>query len=344
MRLRDATIDPLNSKYTLGVSVSRENSRRNRYCDIMPYERNRVKLDVMNKSNDYINASYVKLNLFPENPSKYYIATQGPTKNTYKQFWQMVYDKCPLGPDVVIVMVTPLVEQGREKCFKYWPSVSSSSSSSTPNSTIDIPREQVVQYGDDEEKARSEFKHELKLEFIDEQQYEEEKGKGSNHLYTRLKLTDVETNNYKIVHHLYFDKWADMSSPTSIENILTLIKHCDELNAQYRNPIISHCSAGVGRTGTFVALDYIYTRVPRKETGVETEDPESQKEQENHRGSDNNNSQLESKTQDQQQQQQQQRGKDVIQNVVLKLRSQRIKMVQTFDQYVFLYKAVKSFL
>ena len=48
-----------------------------------------------------------------------YIATQGPLPGTCGDFWQMVWEQgCSL-----IVMVTPLVERDRIKCFKYWPNL-----------------------------------------------------------------------------------------------------------------------------------------------------------------------------------------------------------------------------
>lgn len=47
-----------------------------------------------------------------------YIATQGPLPNTVTDFWQMVLES----QSTLVVMLTTVVERGRVKCHKYWPS------------------------------------------------------------------------------------------------------------------------------------------------------------------------------------------------------------------------------
>lgn len=296
-RLRDATLNTDHSKWSLGVSVSARNDYRNRYVNIMPYEKNRVKLNVI-QGNDYINASYVKIEVPGQSlKSGKYIATQGPTNNTWAQFWQMSYHECRQD-NIVIVMVTPLEEHGRSKCFPYWPRGTSS------GDTIKIsPKVQSTKGTND----ISEFPSDLCVEF-----------KGSekiNNCYTLTTLTLRPLSGegpVKTVHHFYFDLWRDMSKPDQVLPIMQLCRHSHSLNPK-GNPIIVHCSAGVGRSGTFIALDHLihdtadfklssstggYTMIPVKNY--------------HH---------------------------DLIEQIVLQLRSQRLKMVQLIDQYLFIYHA-----
>ena len=301
-RLREATNGTKHSKWSLGVSITEQNDYRNRYVNIMPYERNRVKLPVV-KGNDYINGSYVKIDVEGQSTVEgHYIATQGPTKYTWQQFWQMSYHECK-NNDIVIVMVTPLVERGREKCFPYW-----------PQGTADdvariIPKIQSPGGPDD----TSVFKSELKLSYTDSTRYDD------NYTLTTMTLEpkDDSVGPKKRVHHFYFDQWRDMSKPEEIIPIMNLSRHSHNLNIT-GNPIIVHCSAGVGRSGTFIALDHLLHdtldfkvhKHDEKSGGVQILKPVA-----NYK-------------------------KDLIEQIVSQLRSQRMKMVQLKDQYVFIYHAV----
>uniref|UniRef100_A0A8D1DQI6 Tyrosine-protein phosphatase domain-containing protein n=1 Tax=Sus scrofa TaxID=9823 RepID=A0A8D1DQI6_PIG len=97
------------------------NIKKNRHPDFLPYDHARIKLKVESSPSrsDYINASPI-IEHDPRMPA--YIATQGPLSHTIADFWQMVWESgC-----TVIVMLTPLVEDGVKQCDRYWPDEGSS--------------------------------------------------------------------------------------------------------------------------------------------------------------------------------------------------------------------------
>lgn len=296
-RLRDATMDTAHSRWSLGVSVLPQNDARNRYVNIMPYERNRVKLKVV-QGNDYINASYVKVQIPGQSLSPgRYIATQGPTENTWGQFWQMCYHECP-GPDIVIVMVTPLEEHGRQKCYPYWPRGTKNGDKIKVASKLQMP-------GGPE--GFSEFADDICVEYRDSSRIQ------NSYVLTTLKLKPLSGKGpTKTVHHFYFDLWRDMSKPDQVVPIMELCKHSHSLNPKV-NPIVVHCSAGVGRSGTFIALDHLMNDTADFKVGLATMDhaitPVVHYDH------------------------------DLVEQIVLQLRTQRLKMVQMIDQYLFIYHA-----
>ncbi|XP_059677313.1 tyrosine-protein phosphatase non-receptor type 20 [Gavia stellata] len=89
-----------------------ENQDKNRYQDVLPYDKTRVPLG---EKNDYINASYIRMKVGEE--EHFYIITQGPLPSTMADFWQMVWEN----ESDVIAMMTREVELGQVKCHRYWP-------------------------------------------------------------------------------------------------------------------------------------------------------------------------------------------------------------------------------
>ncbi|KAA3677862.1 uncharacterized protein DEA37_0007772, partial [Paragonimus westermani] len=105
-----------------------KNANLNRYPDILPYDQTRVLLKAPTSNNPerYINASFVyKLQpcrdrLCPPELDRSctpFIASQAPIKNTIDDFWQMIWEQNVH----IIVMLTKLNEDGKEKCVRYWP-------------------------------------------------------------------------------------------------------------------------------------------------------------------------------------------------------------------------------
>ncbi|XBW38793.1 hypothetical protein QEN19_004377 [Hanseniaspora menglaensis] len=288
----------LNS-FSISISKKSTNYKRNRYNDISPYNYNRVKLQVNESSlegsnNDYINASYLKIDCLDKKNPEFFIASQGPTKNTYKQFWQMCFQQGKISQtnEIIIVMVTPLVENNREKCFPYWPS-------GYTNTFIQQQKEIKIESIQTVGNSTTEFWNELELTTLVETFID-------SHYYTIMQLRDLTSGEVVKVHHLYYDKWEDFSSPNCFDQIIRLIDHVNDIKkVQNAIPIVSHCSAGVGRTGTFLALFYLYNSWKR---GLLCDS----------------------------------RLKDPIESTVKQLRLCRMKMVQTFDQFQFIYKAIKQ--
>ncbi|KAF7244035.1 Tyrosine-protein phosphatase non-receptor type 18 [Varanus komodoensis] len=102
-----------------GISVEaggrKENIKKNRYKDILPYDQTRVVLNLLVEEGqtDYINANFIQ----GVDNKRCYIATQGPLAHTVLDFWRMIWQYRVK----VIVMACREVEMGKKKCERYWP-------------------------------------------------------------------------------------------------------------------------------------------------------------------------------------------------------------------------------
>ncbi|XP_061600532.1 tyrosine-protein phosphatase non-receptor type 13 [Cololabis saira] len=94
------------------VGKARENRDKNRYRDILPYDKTRV---AIGENQEYINASYIRMQVGAQ--EFVYISCQGPLPSTVQAFWQMIWEN----KSDIISMMTQEVERGRIKCHKYWP-------------------------------------------------------------------------------------------------------------------------------------------------------------------------------------------------------------------------------
>jgi len=126
------------------------------------------------------------------------------------------------------------------------------------------------------------------------------------YIVSDLRIQNSE-GEIRAVRHYLFTDWPDRGIPGDINSFNELLKQLDIEKPVRTGPIVVHCSAGVGRTGTFIALDCLKKII------------ESQKRQ---------NVDL---------------GVSVF-SVVRRLREQRILMVQTSLQYGWLYRFVQRWL
>lgn len=289
-RILNAFLNPSTSGFTLNIALKKANLPRNRYANVFPWDHTRVKLDTIADSNeiirnnfDYINASYVKFN-----DGIKYIAAQGPLENTTHHFWSMAYMESEKQNTntIIVAMVTPLTESGIVKCFQYWPDKT--------NKKFDFSQEVKQDYLNIPNSN-------LSIEYINETYNSD-----GDYLLTELNL--VSGAIVKKVYHYYYFKWADAKTPPSISPLLSLSKEIRSLAASSEGtpvPIV-HCSAGVGRTGTFIAIDALLN----EESGIFS-----------------NAFNLFDKL------------CDPIFELVSSLRNDRMMMVQTVYQYRFLYES-----
>uniref|UniRef100_A0A8C6L887 Tyrosine-protein phosphatase non-receptor type 9 n=1 Tax=Nothobranchius furzeri TaxID=105023 RepID=A0A8C6L887_NOTFU len=202
------------------------NQEKNRYGDVLCLDQTRVRLKPRrNERSDYINASYMD----GYKQRNAYIGTQGPLERTYGDFWRMVWEQNVL----VIVMTTRTDEGSRRKCGQYWPL---GEGGQEVYGHIAVVNQRVDHH--------------------------------THYNHTILELHNTETCEQRNASHFQYLSWPDYGVPTSAVTLIDFLgavkrqqrKMVKALGPQWSThplgpPIVVHCSAGIGRTGTFCALD-----------------------------------------------------------------------------------------
>ncbi|XP_023034893.1 tyrosine-protein phosphatase non-receptor type 9 isoform X2 [Drosophila willistoni] len=212
----------------------RNNLTKNRYTDVLCYDHSRVVLaheDEADEVSDYINANFVD----GYKQKNAYISTQGPLPKTSHDFWRMIWEQHCL----VIVMTTRVMERGRVKCGQYWEPAEDSS----------------LEFGNYHVRTISVECNE-------------------DYTVASLELRNIKTDEIRNVSHWQFTSWPDYGVPSSAMAMLNFLQKVRDMQAQLVRglgdtwaghprgpPIVVHCSAGIGRTGTFITLDICISRL-----------------------------------------------------------------------------------
>ena len=88
------------------------------------------------------------------------------------------------------------------------------------------------------------------------------------YVYRKFLLTRGSKSG-TIVHQLQATAWPDHSVPESPRLVLELVSEAAMLSPGLTAPILVHCSAGVGRTGTFIALHKLNRDLERSVDSLE---------------------------------------------------------------------------
>ncbi|XP_069497335.1 receptor-type tyrosine-protein phosphatase C isoform X3 [Ambystoma mexicanum] len=201
----------------LSIRKAREpyNLVKNRYVDILPYDENRVELSMIDGEPGSDYINASFINGFKEH--RKYIAAQGPKDETTNDFWRMVWEQ----KSSIIVMVTRCEEGNRIKCAEYWPTMEAGT-----------------------------------LAFGDITVVIKEENRCPDYIVRKLHVSNKRDKSAeREVTHIQFISWPDHGVPDDPYLLLKLRRRVTAFSNFFSGPIIVHCSAGVGRTGTYISID-----------------------------------------------------------------------------------------
>jgi len=192
-----------------------------------------------------------------------FIACQAPLFFTRSQFWSMIWDE----NSSVIVMLTDLIENGKSKADIYWPT--------EINNWVEFSEVAVLL-------RKVQFRNDIVIRHLS------------------LKKND----EFRNIIHLQYVGWPDFGTPSNFERIQYLISLLDMRKEQGKSrglfgPSVIHCSAGIGRTGSFIAILHCLEKI---KLGIQDLD---------------------------------------MMNLVLNMRKYRSGLVQTTQQYKFIYDFIE---
>ncbi|XP_075272820.1 tyrosine-protein phosphatase non-receptor type 3 isoform X5 [Opisthocomus hoazin] len=128
----------------------------------------------------------------------------------------------------LIIMLTTLTERGRTKCHQYWP---------------DPP--DVMEYGSFRVRCHSE---DCTIAYV----------------VREMVITNVETEQQHTVTHLQYVAWPDHGVPDDSMDFLEFVT-CMRPKRVENEPVLVHCSAGIGRTGVLVTMETAMCLIERNQ-------------------------------------------------------------------------------
>jgi len=242
IRLENEELDTRHTVPNLQITVANldKNKDLNRWYNVLPYDATRVKLLPTNRDsnsgpvgstngssgfNDYINASRIDA---PYLDNKSYILSQGPLPETIGHFWTMIWQQ----QVSAIVMLCRLTESGICKCARYWPATTEE------DDLIHVPNAGL----------------EVRLRDFDDQD--------KDFSVRNLELRHCETDYIRVITQYHYLTWPDFGVPHSTATFLKFLQTVSSKHPSTADsPNIIHCSAGIGRSGTFILADTCLSRM-----------------------------------------------------------------------------------
>lgn len=307
------------------------NCVKNRYKDILPFSHTRVVLnrDPSNLDSDYINANFIRGS---SGSPKTYIACQGPLPCTLDDFWRMIWE-CNVS---VVIMACNEIESDKPKCEIYWPEKIGTSQC---YGDIQVSLVKVRQICSDFLIRKFSVKLLQRHEIPETSNHRGVNGNSETHqiidepIIVNSNNNNVNTNDNqkqqnkpksdeKLNQHsgggkgvcgrtvlserticqFHYTTWPDHGAPDSVQPILELVQLVREVQPAEDRPIVVHCSAGCGRTGTICCIDYVWSMLKRGKLDTSFD----------------------------------------LFSIISEMRQQRMAMVQTLEQYILCHRAIAA--
>jgi protein-tyrosine phosphatase len=149
-------------------------------------------------------------------------------------------------------MLTACIESGRHKSARYWPEqIGGSPSFKHYTNPTDSPHRK---------NQRAEFVPgplpPIRVEYLDRRPSSAEDARAGRGWRTnKLRLSTSGTDPVDI-NHIEYLGWQDHGVPDSPAEVLRLLDYLNTL-IELDEPVVTHCSAGVGRTGSFISIAWL---------------------------------------------------------------------------------------
>ncbi|KAL4221615.1 Eukaryotic-type carbonic anhydrase [Mactra antiquata] len=162
------------------------------------------------------------------NRDKAYIASVGPTAAITNGYISFWTMVWYENVDKIVIL-TKLQEETGMKCERYWPF----DGESKVYGDITVSHQEINVYAE----------------------------------YTFTTLLLEKTNQQRYITHIHYTAWPDKTIPDNVVSLVEFYNRVKSIKSNSGGPTIVHCSAGIGRTGTFIALDKL-TEQGRSEQSV----------------------------------------------------------------------------
>nr|CAD2180963.1 unnamed protein product [Meloidogyne enterolobii] len=349
-------------KLSLCCNLSNNFHEKNRYRNVLPYDQNRIKLQSASSEHEaYINASPLELPFAKRN----YILTQGPLPNTTGDFWQMIYEQNVS----ICIMLSKVMEKSFVKCHSYFPHKDSPKSKFDrfeclleheeirPNYIIRRICLKPLDSFKQNKKTATTNNFVTPSNSPTKSVGSDESGgglDGGENIGTTNLLDNCEDKS-RIIHHFQFTTWPDFGVPEDTDQFLEFLEEVRrtremilttpnqkeiisleaEGSSQSSNPpIVCHCSAGIGRTGTFVIVDSVLSMIEMNRINKQ-----NLLNLENNNGA-TNNSQILTLNKEEGAKHQQKQNLNSLESLVVFIRKHRMGLIQTPQQLRFCWKTI----